>query len=49
MDANIFEIDGKGKGFEQIKDVVGGFLVKDDLLISSGKKKIPLYLFGFLY
>lgn len=46
---SIFEIGGKSKGFAQIKNAQDGFLVKDDLLISTGKREIPLYLFGFLY
>jgi predicted AAA+ superfamily ATPase len=49
VDSHIFEIGGKGKDFSQIKESPDGFLVKDDLLISSGKREIPLYLFGFLY
>jgi len=43
-----FEIGGKNKDGEQIRDVDKGFLVKDDLL-TGGAKTIPLYLFGFLY
>lgn len=49
VNGSVFEIGGKGKGFAQIKNASKGFLVKDDLLISTGKQEIPLYLFGFLY
>jgi hypothetical protein len=45
----IFEIGGKSKTFEQIKDAKKpAFLVKDDILTSS-KNVIPLYYFGFIY
>ncbi len=44
----LFEIGGKGKGFNQIKDMDGSFVVSD--LIETGiKNKLPLWLFGFLY
>jgi len=44
----IFEIGGKNKGTEQIKDVSNAYLALDDTL-TGGYKSIPLYLFGFLY
>ena len=44
----IFEIGGKNKSFEQIKDVPNSYVVADDIEIGFGKK-IPLWLFGFLY
>lgn len=44
----LFEIGGKGKGFDQIKDIRDSFVVNDDVEIGSGSK-IPLWLFGFLY
>ncbi len=44
----LFEIGGKNKSFEQIKDLSDSFVVSDDLEIGYGKK-IPLWLFGFLY
>jgi mRNA-degrading endonuclease HigB of HigAB toxin-antitoxin module len=44
----IFEIGGKGKKYNQIKDIPNSFIVSDDIEIGSGNK-IPLYLFGFLY
>lgn len=43
-----FEIGGKNKGFEQIKDIKNSFVVADDIEVGF-KNKIPLYLFGFLY
>ena len=44
----IFEIGGKNKDFNQIKDIDNSFLALDDIEIGY-KKKIPLWLFGFLY
>lgn len=44
----LFEVGGKGKGFEQIKDIPNSFVVNDDVEIGFGNK-IPLWLFGFLY
>ena len=43
-----FEIGGAGKNNKQIRNVKNAYLVKDDILISTGQN-IPLYLFGFLY
>jgi len=43
-----FEIGGKNKSFEQIKDLPDSFVVADDIEIGFGAK-IPLWLFGFLY
>ena len=42
-----FEIGGKSKTFSQLRKV-GGFVIKDDILIGDSKT-IPLYLLGFLY
>lgn len=44
----LFEVGGRGKGFEQIKDISDSFVVSDDLEIGRGNR-IPLWLFGFLY
>jgi predicted AAA+ superfamily ATPase len=44
----IFEIGGKNKSFEQIKDLPNSFVAADDIEIGF-KNKIPLWLFGFLY
>ena len=44
----LFEIGGRGKGFNQIKDVPDTFVVNDGVEVGFGNK-IPLWLFGFLY
>lgn len=44
----IFEIGGKAKTFSQIKDADNAFLAVDDTEYGF-KKRIPLWLFGFLY
>jgi len=44
----IFEIGGKNKSFKQIKDIENSYLVIDDDM-TMNEKKIPLWLFGFLY
>lgn len=43
-----FEVGGKNKGFEQIKDLANSFVVSDNIEIGFGNK-IPLWIFGFLY
>lgn len=43
-----FEIGGKSKKYNQIKDVKDSFIVADDVEVGFGNK-IPLWLFGFLY
>lgn len=43
-----FEIGGKNKGFHQIKGQENAFLALDDIEMGSDRK-IPLWLFGFLY
>jgi len=43
-----FEVGGKNKSFEQIKDMPNSFVIADDIEIGFGAK-IPLWLFGFLY
>ncbi len=47
-DKYTFEIGGKNKGFEQIKDIPNSYVASDDIEIGY-KNKIPLWLFGFLY
>lgn len=47
-DKYTFEIGGKNKSFEQIKDLPNSFVVADDIEVGF-KNKIPLWLFGFLY
>jgi predicted AAA+ superfamily ATPase len=44
----IFEIGGKNKNFQQIKDLPNSYIIADDIEIGF-KNKIPLWLFGFLY
>ncbi|QOY51815.1 ATP-binding protein [Candidatus Sulfurimonas baltica] len=44
----LFEVGGRNKGFNQIKDIHNSFIACDDLEIGYGNK-IPLWLFGFLY
>lgn len=44
----IFEIGGKDKSFNQIKKSENAFIAADDIEYGYGKK-IPLWLFGFLY
>ena len=49
-DLFLFEIGGAGKGFKQVEnfDRKNSFVVADKLEYNAGKK-IPLWLFGFLY
>ncbi len=47
-DNYVFEIGGGSKDLSQIKDQKNAFVVADDILFRDAKK-IPLYLFGFLY
>ncbi|MEA1954303.1 MAG: AAA family ATPase [Campylobacterota bacterium] len=42
------EIGGKNKSFKQIKEIPYSFLTLDDIEVGIDKK-IPLWLFGFLY
>lgn len=44
----VFEVGGANKTARQIKDEAGGYLVLDNLEHGIGRK-IPLWLFGFLY
>ncbi len=43
-----FEIGGKNKSFEQIKDLPDSYVASDEIEIGF-KNRIPLWLFGFLY
>ncbi|WP_297969024.1 AAA family ATPase [uncultured Campylobacter sp.] len=47
-DKFIFEVGGKNKGFEQIKDISSSYIAADEIEVGSGNK-IPLWLFGLLY
>ena len=44
----IFEIGGKNKSFNQIKDIPDSYIAADNIEYGYGNK-IPLWLFGFLY
>ena len=44
----IFEIGGKNKDFSQVKGLKNSYLAVDDIEIGF-ERKIPLWLFGFLY
>ncbi len=44
----IFEVGGKNKSFEQIKNSKNSYIAADDIETGYGNK-IPLWLFGFLY
>jgi len=43
-----FEVGGKNKSFEQIKDLPNSYVASDSIEVGIGNK-IPLWLFGFLY
>jgi predicted AAA+ superfamily ATPase len=47
-DNYLFEVGGKNKTYEQIRNIENSFIAADDLEIGFGNK-IPLWLFGFLY
>jgi predicted AAA+ superfamily ATPase len=47
-DTYLFEIGGKNKSFNQIKDIKNSFIVSDNIESGFGNK-IPLWMFGFLY
>lgn len=47
-DTYIFEIGGRNKSFDQIKETKNSFLVCDAMERGIGRK-IPLWMFGFLY
>jgi predicted AAA+ superfamily ATPase len=44
----IFEVGGKSKTYEQIRNIENSFIAADDLEIGYGNK-IPLWMFGLLY
>jgi len=44
----LFEVGGKDKSFDQIKDIPNSFLAIDDVEIGRGNR-IPLWMFGLLY
>ena len=43
-----FEVGGKNKDAKQIKDYAEGYLALDEIEHGVGRR-IPLWLFGFLY
>lgn len=43
-----FEVGGKGKSYNQIKDIEDSYIVMGDVETGFGNK-IPLWVFGFLY
>lgn len=44
----LFEVGGKGKGFNQIADKPNSFVIADNIETGFGNK-IPMWLLGFLY
>lgn len=44
----VFEVGGKGKSFDQIKDIPDSFLAMDNIEMGHGNR-IPLWMFGLLY
>jgi hypothetical protein len=47
-DSTTFEVGGRNKTFDQIKDVPNSYLAVDDVEIGTGYR-IPLWMFGMLY
>jgi hypothetical protein len=47
-DKYTFEVGGKGKTIDQIKDIPNAYIAADNIEIGF-RNKIPLWLFGFLY
>ncbi|RLA70010.1 MAG: hypothetical protein DRG09_04380 [Epsilonproteobacteria bacterium] len=48
VENTLFEVGGKNKKFNQIKDLKNSYLALD-IDSSTNRRKIPLWLFGFLY
>ena len=48
IDGITFEVGGRNKKGEQIREAEVGFLVKDNLEYASGHS-VPIWMFGFLY
>ncbi len=42
------EVGGKGKSFNQVKDIENAYIAADEIEVGFGNK-IPLWLFGFMY
>jgi hypothetical protein len=47
-DKYVFEIGGSSKKGSQLEGNVNGYIAADDIEIGN-ERKIPLWLFGFLY
>ena len=47
-DGRIYEVGGRGKSSKQVSGIEKGYIICDDTEIGS-RRRIPLYLFGFLY
>ena len=45
---HLFEVGGKGKAFDQIKDIPDSYLAVDNTE-TGHKNRIPLWMFGLLY
>jgi hypothetical protein len=45
---HLFEVGGRKKSFEQIKDVPDSYLAVDGIEVGHGNR-IPLWMFGLLY
>ena len=48
VDGITFEVGGKNKGSDQLKQAVRGIVVKDDIEYGFGST-VPLWAFGFTY
>lgn len=48
VEDNLFEVGGKNKSFKQIKDIENSFVVAD-IDYTVDERRVPLWLFGFLY
>jgi uncharacterized protein len=44
----LFEVGGKGKDFNQVKGEQNAYLALDGMETGVGRK-VPLWIFGFLY
>ena len=44
----LFEVGGKGKNFDQIKDIADSYLAVDNTEVGH-RNRIPLWMFGLLY
>ena len=44
----VFEVGGKNKSYNQIKNITNSYIAADEIEIGYGNK-IPLWIFGFLY